>query len=335
MKKIGILCNLSLKEIKWEVTYMPDLNKVYFIKEIIDFKDFITVTYVIIDDIYQRVTPAHIKFRCNINDSKMSDSEIITISIVGELLTIDSENAWYKFCKRNFKDLFPTFCDRTRFNRTKRNLHSIIEQIRKEICRLMGCEDQLYRVIDSIPIPVCKFGRAHFHTTFKGFGAAYGRCASKKETYYGYKLHLLIALNGLVTDLLLTPANIDDRAAALELLSAYRNITVLGDKGYTGDEFTKTLKRRKGIIILPLKKNSDKLQFSRTMRRTIFRFRRRIETSGSQLSGQLNIERVLAKSLWGLLTRIKVKLLAFDLCFFINKLMGCEEPARIKGLIFG
>jgi hypothetical protein len=83
--------------------------KNYSIKEIENLKDFVIVTYVIIDDIYQKVTPTHIANRCNINNSILSDSEIITISIVGELLTIDSENAWFNFCKKNMKDFFPSF----------------------------------------------------------------------------------------------------------------------------------------------------------------------------------------------------------------------------------
>ncbi|MDI6617734.1 MAG: IS982 family transposase, partial [Clostridiales bacterium] len=95
---------------------MLELYKSNSIKEIETLKDFVIVTYIIIDDIYKRVTPTHIANRCNINDSIMSDSEIITISLVGELLTIDSEKAWFGFCKKNMRDLFPRFCHRTRFN---------------------------------------------------------------------------------------------------------------------------------------------------------------------------------------------------------------------------
>lgn len=64
---------------------MLELHKNYCIKEIENLKDFVTVAFVIIDDIYKKVTPTHIAQRCNINDCIMSDSEIITISIVGEL----------------------------------------------------------------------------------------------------------------------------------------------------------------------------------------------------------------------------------------------------------
>jgi hypothetical protein len=63
---------------------------------------------------------------------------------------------------------------------------------------------------------------------------------------------------------------------------------------------------------------------------------RRIETSASQLTQQLNIEKVMAKSYWGLVTRIKTKLLAYNLCYYINKLIGQNiNVSRIKELVFG
>lgn len=69
---------------------MLEFKKDYTI-EINNLKDFITVTFVIIDDFYHKVTPAHIKNRRNINKAIMSDSEIITLSLVGKLIDIDSE----------------------------------------------------------------------------------------------------------------------------------------------------------------------------------------------------------------------------------------------------
>lgn len=315
---------------------MLELHKDYCIKEIENLKDFITVVFVIIDDIYDKVTPTHIANRCNIKNSIMSDSEIITISIVGELLTIDSEKAWFGFCKKNLRDLFPKFCDRTRFNRTRRNLHLIIEEIRKELINKTCYASQPYRIVDSIPIPVCKFGRAHFHKTFRGFGATYGKCASKKETYLGYKLHMLVTLDGFVTDFIVTPANIDDRDGVWDLIDSFEAITLIGDKGYIGTDLTNRLKSEKEITLLPLKRNNSKAQFPKDLRRIIFKLRRRIETSGSQLTEQLNIERVRAKSLWGLITRIKTKLLAHNLCYYINMLIGKDiNYSRIKHLVFG
>lgn len=75
---------------------------------------------------YNVIIPSSIQNRRNIFKSKLSNSEIITISLVGKTLTSEYEKAWFYFVKKNFKDLFPNICDRTRFNRTKRNLYKII-----------------------------------------------------------------------------------------------------------------------------------------------------------------------------------------------------------------
>lgn len=304
------------------------------INNVEDFKDFIIAVYTIIDDIYKEIIPKYIQNRRNKSKSSLSDSEIITISIIGELLTIDSENAWYNYCRRNLNDLFPKLCDRSRFNRIHRGLHAVIDAIRKEISRITALPKQLYRIIDSIPIPVCKFGRAKFHKTFRGYGATYGKCPSKKETYLGYKLHLVVTLEGLVTDYILTSANIDDRDATWDLPDVFIHHTFFGDKGYTGTDFVSALRTEKGITMLPLKKDNDKIQFPKALRQYIFKKRRRVETSASQLTEQLNIETVRAKSFWGLITRINTKILAYNLCYYINKLLGNMHLSKIKGLIF-
>ena len=116
-----------------------------------DIKDFFIVLYTIIDDLYTNIVPKHIQNRRNKAKATMSDSEIITITVLGELHSIDSENAWYSYCKRNYRDLFPNFCDRTRFNRTRRGLHSTINEIRKGLSNIMSLPQSPYRIVDSIP----------------------------------------------------------------------------------------------------------------------------------------------------------------------------------------
>lgn len=161
---------------------MLELNN-YYIQEFENLTDLFTNIFVITDDIYNEIIPMKVRNRRNVKDSKLSDSEIITISIVGELLTIDSEKSFFSLLKREYTDLFPKLGDRTRFNRTKRNLHWVISKIREYISEFMQSYSNNIRVLDSMPIPICKFGRAHFSKCFKG-EASYGRCAYKKETYF-------------------------------------------------------------------------------------------------------------------------------------------------------
>ncbi len=212
---------------------MLELNN-YCNTKINNLKDFIIVTFVTIDYIYQKVTPAYIKNRKNINSAILSDREIITISLVSELLTIDSEKAWFGFCTKNFSNLFPKFCSRTRFHRTKKSLFKVIEQIGVELMNTLGYQYESLKVVDSMPIPVCKFGRAHFHESFKP-EASYGKCPSKKETYYGFKLHTTIALDGFITNFNITSADVDDRVAIWDLTGESPGTTVIGDKGYISE----------------------------------------------------------------------------------------------------
>jgi len=312
---------------------MLELNN-YYTTEIENLRDFITIAYVIIDDIYQEITPTYIKERRNIDKAILSDSEIITISIVGESITIDSEKAWFNFVKKNLKDLFPKVCHRTRFNRTLRNLHTVLDEIRKKLALILNYQYDNYRIVDSMPIPVCEFARAHFNKTFSE--AEYGNCASKKETYFGFKLHALVTLNGYITDFDLTPANVDDREILWELTSTYHSLKVIGDKGYISNDLKNILKDDKNIDLIPIKRKNSKNPYPKTFKKLISKIRRRVETSFSQLDEQFNISNVFTKSLWGLITRIKVKILAHNLGYFINKTLGKSiNIGRIKELLFG
>lgn len=266
-------------------------------------KDFITVIYVIVDDIYHKVTPAIIKTRRNIYKAIMSDSEIITLALAGELLTIDSEKAWFEFSKKNLRELFPNFCTRTRFHRTRKSLFKVVEQIRKELTTYLNYQYEQYRVVDSMPLPVCKFGRAHFNKTFN-HEASYGRCTSKKETYYGFKFHALIALDGYITDFIITPANTDDRTAVWDLTFENTGLTLIGDKGYISKQLAVELKRERQTTLISMKRSRSKNKLSKAFRQLLFKARRRVETSFSQLTEHLNTQKVLAKSMWGLISRI-------------------------------
>ena len=61
---------------------MLELNNCY-IQELENLIDLFINVFVIIDDIYNEIIPIGIRNRRNIKDSKLSDSGIITISIVG------------------------------------------------------------------------------------------------------------------------------------------------------------------------------------------------------------------------------------------------------------
>lgn len=290
------------------------------------FEDFILLVYTIIDDLYHQFVPTSVSQRRNVDTAKMSDSEIITLSICGELAGIDSENAWYSFVKRNYRHLFPRLCSRTRFNRTRRALLQVTELLRQKLTHSFPIPTSRYFVIDSFPLPVCKFGRARYCRSFRVDGANYGKCPSKKETYFGFKVHALITIEGYITAFEITPASVDDREGLRDFAENHLCLTVLGDKGYTGEQLWEDM-QEKGICLMSLKPSNHKNNWPKEVRQVIFRFRRRIETVFSQLSEQLNAEKVLAKSFRGLCTRLQNKILGHNLCMAFNSIF--REPCDI------
>ena len=128
------------------------------------------VVFVLVDDLYKKVAPKSVKHRPNINKAILNDSEIITIAPCGEIIGIDSEKAWYSFVKKNYSHLFPKMCDRSQFNRTRRNLMQVINLIFIQLAKTF--KDNIL-IVDSFPLEVCKFGRAKFCKTFRDEGATY------------------------------------------------------------------------------------------------------------------------------------------------------------------
>ena len=298
------------------------------------FEDFILTAFVIIDELYFRYVPDAVSKRRNVLNAKLSDSEIITISICGELIGVDSENAWFSFVKKNYHHLFPAIGSRSRFNRTRRALLQTTELIRQKMFSAFAMPYSRYLVIDSFPLTVCKFGRARYCQSFRSDGADYGKCPSKKETYFGFKVHAMITLEGFITSFEITPASTDDREGLRDLAANHSGVTILGDKGYIGEALTQEM-HSQGICLMALKRSNSKNDWPKTVRQLIFRLRCRVETVFSQLSEQLNAERVLAKSFQGLCTRLTNKIPGYNLCLALNYLLNVNcEIGKIKQLIF-
>lgn len=59
-----------------------------------------------------------------------------------------------------------------------------------------------------------------------------------------------------------------------DLVDSYRNITMIGDKGYIKADLGIDLKAEKGRDFLLVQKNKSKVQFPKTIRQLVFKVRR-------------------------------------------------------------
>ena len=101
----------------------------------------------------------------------------------------------------------------------------------------------------SVPLTLCLCQQFHLVPGSTGdwaaHGADFGKVASKKLTIFGFKLHLLVSLGGLILDFELAPASAADLNVGAELLTEHTDLTVFGDKGSIGAELTRQLLTRK------------------------------------------------------------------------------------------
>ncbi len=298
---------------------------------ITDFDDFCTWMFVLIDDIWQVIGPL---YRRPGPQSDCSDSELLTLAIVGECREWDKETnliaEW-----QAYRHLFPVIPERTRFNRRRRNLMGALNHLRQMVLQVLDVAQDGQCVIDSLPVPVVQFHLVPSSTgDWAANGARFGRCATKKQTIYGYRLHLLITLGGAIIDFELTSANADDRDAARDLLPAHPHLTVIGDKGYISAELAEALWAYYRIRLLTLPRANQHAQLPPEVRRLINQVRQIIETVNGQLTEQFQIETNHATSFWGLCARLYTKLTAHTLCLYLNRLLGNPDWLQIKALAF-
>lgn len=296
-----------------------------------DFTDFCLTVYVIVDDIYRQ----HMSlFSRPGPQPECSDSELIAIALIAENKGWDLETNLLNNMEP-YRNLFPIIPSQSRYNRRRRQLMHAFNLIRQVLLAQLDLAQVRDCVIDSLPIPVVKFHLVPTSTgDWREHQADFGRVSSKKQTFFGYKLHLLVTSDGLIVDFELAPASATDLHVGVELLSQHTDLNVIGDKAYISAAQADELWKHNRIRLLTLPRKNQKVQLSPASRRFINAKRQIIETVNGQLNEQFHIETNHAHSFWGLCTRLYAKLTAHTLDIYINRMIGKENFLQIKSLAF-
>ncbi|MBZ0276350.1 MAG: transposase, partial [Anaerolineae bacterium] len=212
-----------------------------------NFSDFCLYMYVLVDDVMRQIGPL-LKRRGP--EPECRDSELITMVLVGECRGWDLETNMLGYWHEH-RDRFPCIPSQSRFNRRRRNLMWGINLICQIILERLDVGQDAQCAIDSLPIPVVQFHLVPGSSgDWKAHGATYGKVSSKKVTIFGYKLHLLITLGGVILDFELAPANEGDLAVGTELLVEHTDLMVYGDKGYISAAVAAELLRTNRLRLL-------------------------------------------------------------------------------------
>lgn len=289
-------------------------------------EDFITWIYCWVDDECTLIT-AKTPLRERGFTPALSDSEVITMEIVGEFLGIDTNKGIWSYFRSHWSSCFPMIGSRSQFAKQATNLWAVKQKMQEK--RMPSSKQDSVHIVDGFPIEISHFKRAKSCRRFKG-EASYGYCASKEETYYGFKGHLLVNLEGEISGFTLSEAKGSEREAVWELTDGVLGL-LLGDKGYIGADFKAELKKQGLELETPAKSNM-KDAMPKCWRKQLNRIRRRVETSIGQLVEQFNIQKTKARSLLSLTNRLTRKLLAHGLGVLANREAG-NEPLQLAKVL--
>ncbi len=259
----------------------------------------------------------------------LTDAELLTMELVGAYLGYVHDKKVWMYFRQHWQVWFPNLKSRSTFVRQAANLWEVKRRLQQYWAKRLGAYGNGVHLVDGFPVPVCHFRRAHFSRIFDG-EAAYGHCASKGTTYYGFKGMLVTNDQGVIVDIALVPANIDERDALDELNLQRISGMLLGDKGFIRPALTQRL-AQEGIDLQTPRKANMKEDRSRIFLHWMQAQRGLVETVIGQLAGRFSIEDNWARDLWHLTSRIYRKIASHTLCFWINR--HSDRPLALEKML--
>jgi Transposase DDE domain len=254
----------------------------------------------------------------------LSDSELVTIALYQELIGEPREDHFFRLHQASLRTFFPGLNERSRYNRRKRDLWSVILAVRVSLQMVLeALQLEETAAIDSAPVPCVGYKRAKHASDFVGT-ADYGVCSSKAMKYFGCKFHSVVSLSGIILGFLLTPASRYDNQPVVELLDSVSHHLkwLLGDGAYNDAALQRYLAQYRALELLAPAKVNQPPQWSPQAQRQLNRLRLICETVNAQLQEQLHLSKHYAKSTWGLLTRMAAKVTAHSIGMMVNTFLG-------------
>ena len=168
-----------------------------------------------------------------------SDNLVLKMDLLGRLSGKRGETELLRHLERHYAWLFPELPSQSWLWRRLRAVVPLTERLRRDLRHQLGVDWEDIRILDIFPVPVVRFyrpGRGN------GFDLAdWGHCASKKLTYFGFKLGLSITPDGIPDVYELFSARPHDINTLEDLLDSLRDGLAVGDKGFISCEPTAVL----------------------------------------------------------------------------------------------
>ena len=275
-----------------------------------DLDTYIVTVYCAVDEGLRELAGAVGRWRTRGPAPALTDAEVLTLEVVGEYLGLDEDWAIYRYFRRHYRTWFPALArvDRTTFARQAANLWAIKQALWQRLVARVP-HDPTLSIVDSVPVPVCRFGRTPRCRRFRG-QAAFGHDTGSRATFYGFRAHFRVCWPGVVTAISLAAANVAEPDLVPEVAAGATGL-LLGDRNYWQPHLRTDLAATGLALVAPFRKRSR--DPDPTGSRRLNRLRWRIETVAGQFVERYHLKRIRARDAWHLTARIARKVLSHTL----------------------
>jgi hypothetical protein len=290
----------------------------------VDLETMLVSLFVLVDDWWESVHPS--SARKPGRPPSLSDPEVLTLAILAQWPRWRSERDFFRFADAHLRGYFPNLLSHGQLNRRIRALEPELKAFQWDLAATLADGSEVYHVLDTTLVPAIVRVRACRKGLFAG-QAAFGRCVSKTEWVYGFKVALSVSPKGVIMGFGLAEANSDERPIGEFLVSSDGYDAYLADKGFSSVDWEKHWLQKYGALVAATPQESAGRAWPEQARRWAAGKRQLIEGVIDQLKDIFALERHRAKTLEGLLTRLAAKVAAYTVGQVLNKRL--KRPIRL------
>ena len=251
---------------------------------------------------------------------KLTDAELVCLAVAQVLLGFASEHHWLRFCRTRLGHLFPYLPGQPGYNRRLRAARPLLQRAIVHVAsRSPSWWDDLW-LADSTPVP-CAASRQTVDRSALWGHAGYGYCASHSRFFWGFRLHLLTAGDGLPVMWCLAHPKLGDREVLAAMLDRDHRLVragqvIVADKGYAGRDIEALVAGYGARLVRPDRRDE------RRRHGDLGGVRQWIESVNDTMKGQLSLEQHGGRTTTGVFVRVAQRLLAMAAAIWHNWTTG-------------
>ncbi len=285
-----------------------------------DLDTLVVALYVMVDDLLgPRTGPGR--------RPKLSDAELICLAVAQVLLGFDTERRWLRFAGRRLGHLFPYLPTPSAYNKRLRRAAPLVALALGDLAAHTPSFGDQLRLVDSTPVP-CAASRETVKRSALAGHAGYGYCKSHHRFFWGFRLYVLAAPDGLPVVWCLATPKLGEREVVAALLDHERRrlrpgLVILADKGFAGRDFEQLVAGFGAGLLRPDRADEPRRYGS------LGRWRQWIESTFDTLKDQLGLERHGGRTLDGVYVRVAQRLLALAAAIWWNWQLGAAHKRSL------